>query len=87
MRRREFIGGSLAGAALACSPIAEAQSTKVATIGVLVLGNADPESFLRAFREGLQKVGYIDGQNIRLEFCKNAAKAPFICHQLRIHWH
>jgi putative ABC transport system substrate-binding protein len=32
-----------------------------------VLGNPDPEPFLMALREGLQKIGYIEGQNIRFE--------------------
>jgi len=55
-----------------------AQQTKVPTIGVLVLGNPDPASFLKAFREGLQKVGYIEGQNIRLEFRSAGGKVSLL---------
>ena len=66
MKRREFI--TFIGGAAAVWPLAaRAQQSKIPTIGVLVLGTPDPGSFLKAFREGLQKVGYIDGQNIRLE--------------------
>ena len=67
MRRREFI--TLVGGAAAAWPLAaRAQQSKVPTIGVLVLGNPDPEPFFRGLREALHTLGYIDGQNIRLEF-------------------
>ena len=67
MKRREFVK-FLGGAATIVWPYASrAQQAKVARIGVLVLGAPDPEQFLRAMREALQKVGYIEGQNIRLE--------------------
>jgi putative ABC transport system substrate-binding protein len=67
MKRREFVK-FLGGAATIVWPYASrAQQTKVARIGVLVLGAPDPEQFLRAMREALQKVGYIEGQNIRLD--------------------
>jgi len=67
MKRREFIVliGGLAAAALS-SGMAGAQ--KIPTIGVLALGQPDPASFLRAFREGLTARGYTEGQNIQLVF-------------------
>ena len=66
MRRREVV--SLMGFAAAAWPLAaRAQQTNIPTVGVLVLGSPDPTLLLKAFREGLQNVGYTDGQNIRLE--------------------
>jgi putative ABC transport system substrate-binding protein len=66
VRRREFI--ILPGAALAWPLSAQAQSTKVPTIGVLALGRPDAEPFFKGIREGLQTLGYVDGKNIRLDF-------------------
>ena len=65
--RREFI--TLLGGAAAAWPLAaRAQQPKVPTIGVLVIGNTDPEEFWRVFRQGLRDFGYVEGQNIRFEF-------------------
>jgi ABC-type uncharacterized transport system substrate-binding protein len=64
MRRREFItfvGG------LAAFPLAvRAQQTIAPTLGVLLVENREP--FSRLFSEGLRDLGYINGQNIRIEF-------------------
>jgi putative ABC transport system substrate-binding protein len=76
MRRREFIG--LVGTAAAWPLVARAQQSKIPTIGVLVLGIPDPELFLKVLREGLQKLGYIDGQNIRMEFRSAGGKASLL---------
>jgi putative ABC transport system substrate-binding protein len=66
IRRREFIV-TLGGAAT--WPLAaRAQRAKVPTIGVLVIGNIDPELFWRQFRQGLRDLGYVEGQNIGFEF-------------------
>jgi putative tryptophan/tyrosine transport system substrate-binding protein len=65
MQRREFI--TLAyGAAIMCPLVVHAQMAKVPTIGVLLTGNPDPETFLKGFRGALRDIGYTDGQNIRL---------------------
>ena len=64
-RRREVIT-LLAGAA-AWPLLAPAQQPRLATIGVLVLGNPPPAPFLKALREGLRHVGYTEGRNFRLE--------------------
>jgi len=63
-RRRHFdLGGAIAapGAALA-------QPTKVYRVGVLLLGNADAASFQTQLSEGLGKSGYLEHQNLLLEF-------------------
>jgi putative ABC transport system substrate-binding protein len=36
-------------------------------IGILALGNPDPQIFVKEFREALRELGYIEGQNILLE--------------------
>ena len=77
MRRRDFITG-VAGATWAWPVIAAAQSTKLPTIGVLVLGNPNPEAFLKVFQDGLRKLGHIDGQNIRLEFRSAEGQASML---------
>jgi putative ABC transport system substrate-binding protein len=65
MKRRQFIVG-LAGAA-AWPLSVGAQQPNVATIGILVTGNPNPEAFLQGFRGALRAVGLIEGQNIHLE--------------------
>jgi putative tryptophan/tyrosine transport system substrate-binding protein len=67
MRRRNFIAG-LASTTVACPLAARAQQTKVWRVGVLILGNADAQSFGTELREGLRKSGYIEGQNIEYVF-------------------
>ena len=47
---------------------AHAQQSKVRLIGVLLLGNADAESFRTELRDGLRKLGYVEGQNINFKF-------------------
>jgi putative ABC transport system substrate-binding protein len=42
------------------------------TIGILLVGNLEP--FWSQFREGLRDFGYIDGQNIRIEFRSGEGK-------------
>src|SRR6266436_2326204 len=67
MKRREFlfIGPTLA----ALWPLsANAQQPRIPTIGVLVVGSADPAPFLETLRHGLAELGYVDGRNIRIEF-------------------
>ncbi|MFL6826020.1 MAG: ABC transporter substrate-binding protein [Bradyrhizobium sp.] len=66
MQRRDFV--TLLGAAIAAPRAALAQPTKVYRIGVLLLGNADAASFQTQLREGLGKSGYLENQNLLLEF-------------------
>ena len=70
MRRREFI--TVLGGAVAAWPLAaRAQQQAVPVIGVLMtLADTNSEGQLRvaAFRQGLQKLGWIEGRNIRFEY-------------------
>ncbi len=69
MRRREVI--TLLGGAAAWPLAARAQQgARVRRIGVLIaFAESDPEgqAFVVAFREGLQKLGWTDGRNIRID--------------------
>ena len=71
MRRREFIT-LLGGAAVAWPPAARAQQgERVRRIGVLMnLAADDAQSMARiaAFLQGLQQLGWTDGQNVAIEY-------------------
>src|SRR5271166_4814439 len=69
MRRREFLG-VLGGTALGWPLAARAQSSQVWRIGVLMgYAESDPEarSHIAAFRDELQKLGFTDGRNTRID--------------------
>ena len=70
MRRRDFITG-IAGSAAAWPFAARAQQQggPMRRVGVLMgFAEGDPEgqAYVAAFREGLQKLGWTDGRNIRM---------------------
>jgi len=66
MRRREFIALAAGGTAL--WPLAgSAQQRKAPVVGVLVVGKPDPSEILQRFREGLRKLGYVEGRTIQIE--------------------
>ena len=75
MRRREFIT-LLGGTAAAWPLVARAQQPKVPRIGVLLVGNREP--FWSVFREGLRDLGYIEGQNILIEFRSGEGKLQIL---------
>jgi putative tryptophan/tyrosine transport system substrate-binding protein len=68
IRRREFIF-TLGGAAVVWPLAARAQQA-MPTIGLLHGGTATPviEAQLAAFRQGLKEGGYVEGQNLAIEY-------------------
>ena len=71
MRRREFI--TLLGGAVVAPVVlplaARAQQPAIPVVGFLHAGSPEPNvNFVVAFRTGLGKTGYVEGQNLAIEF-------------------
>ena len=67
MRRRDFI--KVVGYAAAWPLTVSAQQPAMQVIGYLGTGSAELNAeLLRAFRQGLRELGYIEGQNLAIEY-------------------
>jgi putative tryptophan/tyrosine transport system substrate-binding protein len=71
MRRREFV--TLLGGAAATWPLAARaqQGERMRRIGVLLgysESDREAQAWIAAFREGLQKLGWVEGRNFRIDF-------------------
>src|SRR5215475_14831301 len=68
MKRRTFLA-ALGAAPIACAPAALGQAGSLPAVGFLNSASAGTYSFnAAAFRDGLREAGYVDGQNVAIEY-------------------
>ena len=73
MKRRDFLA-MVASTALWPLP-GTAETAKVPTIGVLVVGSPASQRFWRLFREDMRELNYVEGKNVRYEFRSDGGQA------------
>ena len=66
MNRRTFLAGT--GAVLLAAPLSAEGQRKAVRIGYLAADLAANPHFPEAFRQGLRDLGYVEGQNILIEY-------------------
>jgi len=67
MKRREFI--TLIGGAAATWPLTTRAQAPMLVVGLLSpFSRSDTEPWHQAFRQGLHKLGWVEGENIRIEY-------------------
>jgi putative ABC transport system substrate-binding protein len=64
LKRRDFM--SMLGSVAAWPLAARAQQAKVPVIGFMGIDNPDERS--SAFRQGLKEAGFVEGQNVAVEY-------------------
>src|SRR5262249_23751265 len=67
MRRREFVM-LVGGAAVAWPPLLSAQQPPMPVIGFLHFASPGPFAYQDAFRQGLGEAGYVERQNVAVEY-------------------
>jgi putative ABC transport system substrate-binding protein len=67
MRRRKFIAGL--GSAVAWPVVARAQQPALPMVGFVDAGSTESSAgYVAAFRKGLGETGYVEGQNVAVEY-------------------